>query len=210
MSENEEVDEYDEYEECVSDEDTEDASETDIFDRPMDTVKPDLEIKEQMYRDKLANLKEQLRQLDNRTHPEYVKRIKHVQQVHQERLLLNEAFLVFESERIESEFINEKKAAAREYEERKSDLKESLIAELEEKKRMIEAERTSTELTCEGFEPKPVTTRKLRRRPNEPVPLPEKRKRGPPATLNHLLAESDINDDVRLITKSLNGPKYSR
>ena len=103
MSENEEIDEYDEYEECVSDEDTEDASETDIFERPLDK-RPNLEIKEQMYQDKLANLKEQLRQLENGTHPEYVKRIKRVEQMYQERLLLNDAFLAFETERIENEF----------------------------------------------------------------------------------------------------------
>lgn len=209
MSDNEDIEDYDEYEECVSDEDTEDASETDIFERPLDK-RPNLEIKEQMYQDKLANLKEQLRQLENGTHPEYVKRIKRVEQMYRERLELNDAFLAFETERIENEFFNEQKAAVREFEERKSDLKESIIAELEEKKKMIEAERTSLELTSEGFEPKPVTTRKLRRRPNDPVPLPEKRKRGPPATLNVLLIESEINEDLRVITKSLNTSKYNR
>lgn len=207
------MEDYDEYEECVSDEDTEDASETDIFERPLDR-RPNLEIKEQMYRDKLANLKDQLRQLDNGTHPEYVKRIKRVEQMHDERMLLNEAFLAFETERIESEYIHEQRAAVREFEERKSDLKDSLIVELEEKKKMIEAERTSIELTTEGFEAKPPTTRKLRRRPNDPVPLPEKRKRGPPATLNHvdlLLLENDINEDIRLIApKSLTASKYNR
>lgn len=210
MSENEEMDDYDEYEECVSDEDTEDASETDIFERPHQDMRPNLEIKEQMYRDKLANLKEQLRQLENGTHPEYVKRKKLVEQIYQERLLLNDAFLTFETERIENEFFNEQRAAVREFEERKSELKDSLIVELEEKKKMIEAERTTLELATEGFDSKPVTTRKLRRRPNDPVPMPEKRKRGPPATLNVLLVESEINEDLRTIAKSLNASKYNR
>lgn len=58
------------------------------------------------------------------------------------------------------------------------------MCDLEEKKRMIEMERTSVELTTDSTEPKPVTTRKLRRRPNDPVPLPEKRKRGMLINLN--------------------------
>lgn len=107
-----------------------------------------------------------------------------------------------QEERIEKEYLNEKRAAVREFEERKSDLKDSLIQDLEEKKRMIEMERTSTELLSEGFEPKAITTRKLRRRPNEPVPLPEKRKRGPPAQLNQLLDDSDINEDIKILTKA--------
>lgn len=196
-----------EFEEGVSDEDTEDASETDMV---ADKYEGECtEMKEQMYQYKLANLKDQLKQLENESHPEYVKRVARVKQAYEERLLHNEAFLAFEMERIEKEYIQEKRAAVREFEERKSDLKESLISELEEKKRNIESERTSIELTTEGFEPKPITTRKLRRRPNDPVPLPEKRKRGPPATLNHLLEDTDINEDLKTISKSLSS-KFNR
>lgn len=195
------------FEEGVSDEDTEDASETDMV---ADKYEGECtEMKEQMYQYKLANLKDQLKQLENESHPEYVKRVARVKQAYEERLLHNEAFLAFEMERIEKEYIQEKRAAVREFEERKSDLKESLISELEDKKRNIESERTSIELTTEGFEPKPITTRKLRRRPNDPVPLPEKRKRGPPATLNHLLEDADINDDLKTISKSLSS-KFNR
>ena len=193
-----------EYEECVSDEDTEDASETDMLKYEGEYT----EIKEQMYQDKLATLKEQLRLLDNNQHPEYAKRVVRVKQVYEERLFLNEAFLAYETERVDTEFIQEKEAALREFEERKSDLKESMMQELEEKKKHIEAERTSIDLMTEFIDSKPITTRKLRRRPNEPVPIPEKRKRGPPATLNHLLEDSEINEDVKLINKSLS--KHNR
>lgn len=188
-----------EYEGTISDEDTEDASETDMLKYDGEYT----EIKEQIYQDKLASLKEQLRQIETNTHPEYVKRWTRVNQVYEERMQLNDAFLAFETERIEKEYINEKRAAVREFEERKSDLKESIIAELEEKKRQIESERTSIELTSEGSEPKPITTRKLRRRPNDPVPLPEKRKRGPPTTLNQLLEDSEISEDIKNINKAV-------
>jgi UPI0001A2DB08 related cluster len=48
---------------------------------------------------------------------------------------------------------------------------------------MAEAERLTLELNSDSIEPKPATTRKLRRRPNDPIPVPEKRKRGPPDIL---------------------------
>ena len=43
-----------------------------------------------------------------------------------------------------------------------------MIAELEEKQKLIEAERHNMELTGDSMEMKPITTRKLRRRANEP------------------------------------------
>jgi Sin3 histone deacetylase corepressor complex component SDS3 len=160
-----------------------------------------------MYQDKLANLKDQLKQLDDNIHPEYVRRVKRIEQAYKERIFLNEAFLCFETERIEKEYIVEKRSSAIEFDERKVELKENLISDLEEKKRMIEMERTSVELTSDATELKPVTTRKLRRRPNDPIPLPEKRKRGSPAQLNQLLEETDILDDLKAITKAYNAKK---
>jgi Sin3 histone deacetylase corepressor complex component SDS3 len=195
-----------EYEDGVSDEDTEDASETDM------NIKYEgeyTEIKEQMYQDKLANLKDQLKQLDSHIHPEYVRRVKKVEHAYHERIILNEAFLCFETDRIDKEYITEKHAVGIEFDDRKIELKENLLAELDEKKRMIEMERTSVELTSDAVEPKPITTRKLRRRPNDPLPqqADSKRKRGSPAQLNQLLEESEILDDIKAISKAYNA-KY--
>ncbi|XP_076339634.1 sin3 histone deacetylase corepressor complex component SDS3 isoform X6 [Tachypleus tridentatus] len=159
-----------------SDEDTEDASETDMAKQEQEYT----EIKEQMYQDKLANLKKQLQQLQDETHPEYLRRLKKLEQAYQERLFLNEAFQCYEIERVEAEYISEKKAAVWEFEDKKVELRENLIAELEEKKRIIENERSNIELTGDSIEVKPVTTRKLRRRPNEPLPVPEKRRKASP------------------------------
>jgi len=45
-------------------------------------------------------------------------------------------------------------------------------------------------------------TRKLRRRPNDPVPEKvEKRRKPPPAQLNYLLDEKDIESDVKMINR---------
>lgn len=181
------------------DEDTEDASETDMLKNESEGM----EIKEQIYQEKLSQLKDLINQLNSGTHPEFVKKIKTLEVQYDERMFLNDAYLCVETERIEQEYINEKKAAVRDFEERKINLKESLIADLEEKKKMVENEKISLEFNADSYESKPATTRKLRRRPNDPTtPAPEKRKRGSPAQLNQLLEESDILDDLKMINHS--------
>ncbi|XP_053212003.1 sin3 histone deacetylase corepressor complex component SDS3-like [Panonychus citri] len=196
-----------EHEEHDSDEDTEDASETEVA-ADMERYDGDyLEIKEQsdilhrMYQDKLASLKEQLKQLEDGTHPDYIKRLEKYEQEYDDRLILNEAFLDYETERAEKEFISEQRAALRDFEERKVELEETLIADLEEKKKIAEAERLNLELASDSVEHKPTVTRKLRRRPNDPTPAPEKRKRGSPAQLNCLLEENLIIEDLRAINR---------
>ncbi|GFQ83538.1 uncharacterized protein TNCT_172092 [Trichonephila clavata] len=125
-------------------------------------------------------------------------------------------------ERIERDYLLERAAAHKEYEEKKVELRENLISDLEEKKRMIEAERSSMELTCDksslqvadhaiarrliledSMEVKPVTTRKLRRRPNDPLPVPEKRRKTLPTQLNFLLDDCEIIEDLKLINKAM-------
>lgn len=181
-----------------SDEDTEDASETDMVKQHEEEC---TEIKEQMYRDKLAMLKKQLAQLKEDSHPEYLKRLRKIEQHYQERLFMNEVFQSHEVERVEREYTHEKKAAFREFEEKKIDLRESLIMELEEKRRMVEAERSTIELMGDSMEVKSVTTRKLRRRPNDPLPMPEKRRKTSPTQLNFLLDEAEIHDDLKILNK---------
>uniref|UniRef100_A0A3P9KKN4 SDS3 homolog, SIN3A corepressor complex component n=1 Tax=Oryzias latipes TaxID=8090 RepID=A0A3P9KKN4_ORYLA len=162
-----------------SEEDTEDASETDLAKHDEDDY---VEIKEQMYQDKLASLKRQLQQLQE------------------------DLFLQLESEQVERNYIKEKKAAVKEFDDKKVELKENLIAELEEKKKMIENEKLTMELTGDSMEVKPIMTRKLRRRPNDPVPIPDKRRKPAPAQLNYLLTEEQIIEDLRTLNK-LKSPK---
>ncbi|KAL3268815.1 hypothetical protein HHI36_007911 [Cryptolaemus montrouzieri] len=179
-----------------SDEDTEDASETDTNhnDEP-------LEIKEQMYQDKLASLKKKLQQLKDGTHHDYNKKVKKLEQQYKERLRINLLYRDYVLECIEKEYIQEKKAAVKEFEEKKIDLKENLISDLEDKKKTIEAERFSMELTGDSMEVKPVMTRKLRRRPNDPIPVPEKRRKPPAAQIVYLLDEKEIEHDLKLINR---------
>ncbi|PWA17090.1 hypothetical protein CCH79_00013293 [Gambusia affinis] len=179
-----------------SEEDTEDASETDLAKHDEEDY---VEIKEQMYQDKLASLKRQLQQLQEGSLQEYQKRMKKLDQQYKERLrnagrntmlfdvdaskFRAELFLHLETEQVERNYIKEKKAAVKEFDDKKVELKENLIAELEEKKKMIENEKLTMELTGDSMEVKPIMTRKLRRRPNDPVPIPDKRRKPAPDIL---------------------------
>uniref|UniRef100_A0A8D0EHC9 SDS3 homolog, SIN3A corepressor complex component n=1 Tax=Strix occidentalis caurina TaxID=311401 RepID=A0A8D0EHC9_STROC len=49
-----------------------------------------------------------------------------------------------------------------------------------------------------SMEVKPIMTRKLRRRPNDPVPIPDKRRK----PLNYLLTDEQIMEDLRTLNKS--------
>lgn len=57
------------------------------------------------------------------------------------------------------------------------------------------------ELTGDAMEVKPVMTRKLRRRPNDPIPLPEKRRKPPTAQLVYLLDEKEIENDLKQMSR---------
>ncbi|XP_069070577.1 sin3 histone deacetylase corepressor complex component SDS3 isoform X1 [Pleurodeles waltl] len=185
-----------------SDEDTEDASETDMAKQDdVDYV----EMKEQMYQDKLASFKRQLQQLQEGTLQEYQKRMKKLDQQYKERIRNAELFLHLETEQVERNYIKEKKAAVKEFEDKKIELKETLITELEEKKKMIENEKLTMELTGDSMEVKPIMTRKLRRRPNDPVPMTDlkRRKQAPGSSpqLNYLLTDEQIMEDLRTLNK---------
>ncbi|KFP83887.1 Sin3 histone deacetylase corepressor complex component SDS3, partial [Apaloderma vittatum] len=179
--------------------DTEDASETDLAKHEEEDF---VEMKEQMYQDKLASLKRQLQQLQEGTLQEYQKRMKKLDQQYKERIR--------NADQVEKNYVKEKKAAAKEFEDKKIELKENLIAELEEKKKMIENEKLTMELTGDSMEVKPIMTRKLRRRPNDPVPIPDKRRKPAPdilsqshtrAILNYLLTDEQIMEDLRTLNK---------
>ncbi|XP_014216369.1 sin3 histone deacetylase corepressor complex component SDS3 [Copidosoma floridanum] len=188
-------DDFDEHDE--SDEDTEEASETDI-----PKAEEPTELKEQVYQDKLASLKKQLQQLKDGTHLEYNRRVKRLEIQYKERIRLNIIYRDYLSDGIDREYILDKKTAGKEFQEKKSDLKENLLADMEEKRKSIECDRCAMELTGDAAEIKPVMTRKLRRRPNDPLPEKvEKRRKPAPAQVNYLLDEKEIESDLKAISR---------
>ncbi|XP_030377912.1 sin3 histone deacetylase corepressor complex component SDS3 [Scaptodrosophila lebanonensis] len=160
------------------------------------------ELKEQMYQHKLMNLEKQLDELNHLIHPEYLKRVKKLEIQLKERRRLNETYRDYMRECVERDYILEKKAAQKECDEKMMDLKDNLLADFEDRKRQIENERYSLELTNDSMEIKTTITRKLRRRPNEPMPVIEKRRK--PATgqlLVYQLDDKEIETDLKMIQR---------
>lgn len=186
-----------------SEEDTEEASETEMGSSSTNHRNADepIEIKEQMYQDKLATLKKQLDELRSGTHPEYVRRVKKLEHQYSERIRLNEIYREYLINCVERDYILEKNAAVKEYEEKKIDLKENLMTDFEDRRKMIETERATMELTGDSVDVKPTITRKLRRRPNEPLPVPEKRRKPTTGQLVLLLDEKEVENDLKLISR---------
>lgn len=150
-----------------------------------------------MYQDKLASLKKRLQQLKDGSHHEYSRKVRKLEYLYKERIRLNLAYRDYLMECVDRDYIKEKKAAVKEFEEKKIDLRENLLSDYEDKRRTIEAERYSLELTGDSMEVKPVMTRKLRRRPNDPIPVPEKRRKAPSAQVTYLLEEKEIEADLK-------------
>lgn len=178
------------------------------------------EMKEQMYQVKLSHLKRQLELLNEGKLPEYIRRFRRLETTYRERMRISEVIHDLEVDMVEQDYINEKRSAAREFEEQKVFLRDQLISELEDKQRMIETERHNMELTGDSMELKPINTRKLRRRPNEGNHgnngYGDKRGRGMEsgrgastgkqpgnvANLNYLLQDQEINEDLKIINKN--------
>lgn len=141
--------------------------------------------------------------MTNGSHPELIRRHKLCERQYHERLRLNNYYRDYLIECVEKDYILEKNAAVKEYEEKKSDLKENLLADFEDKKKLIETERTSMEI-IESGELRQTITRKLRRRPNDPVPVTEKRRKpgsGLVSGLVLMLDEKEIDYDLKLISR---------
>lgn len=166
------------------------------------------EMKEQMYQDKLADLKRQLAKLNDGTLNEWQKKLRKLDNAYRERMKFNEVVKELEVEMVEQEFLREKKSALREFEDQKVYLKDQLIAELEEKQKLIETERHNMELTGDSMELKPISKRNLRRRANEPTGTgnytgnEKRRKPMQMSSMTYLLEDSDIIDDLKIINKN--------
>lgn len=68
------------------------------------------------------------------------------------RVRLNAIYRDYLTEWVERDYISEKKAAVKEFEEKKIDLKENLLTDMEEKRKMIESDRHTMELTGDSME----------------------------------------------------------
>jgi Sin3 histone deacetylase corepressor complex component SDS3 len=130
--------------------------------------------------------------------------LEQLQKDYENRVWMNRLWKTLETERVERDYSTETKAAQREFDEKKTELKDSLLAELEEKKRQIEHEYQSMDLSGDPGEARPMQTRKnLRRLAKDPLPSSgsSKRQRTNSPALNFRLTEAEIAEDLKIITQ---------
>ncbi|NWS34470.1 SDS3 deacetylase, partial [Polioptila caerulea] len=194
--------------------DTEDASETDLAKHEEEDF---VEMKEQMYQDKLASLKRQLQQLQEGTLQEYQKRMKKLDQQYKERIRNAALNSDLTAENLDSLSALPCWKLPHTQKEKKKRKKSNLL--YERGKIIVLVPSLQLHYSTDSMEVKPIMTRKLRRRPNDPVPIPDKRRKPAPdilswshcwlcspcAThtfLNYLLTDEQIMEDLRTLNKT--------
>ncbi|NXY45426.1 SDS3 deacetylase, partial [Ceuthmochares aereus] len=136
-----------------------------------------------MYQDKLASLKRQLQQLQEGTLQEYQKRMKKLDQQYKERIrnagkLHTTLIDVFHNNQREMMVLlafKEKELA------KSSSASKGMLLLLTPFPLVLSA--LQLHYFTDSMEVKPIMTRKLRRRPNDPVPIPDKRRKPAPDIL---------------------------
>ncbi|CAG0922380.1 unnamed protein product [Notodromas monacha] len=135
---------------------------------------------------------EEMKTIDNETHPEYISGAKEIDDWLKEELQDVERIIKGIEERNTAEYESDVKINAQELEARRVQVQDQLIRELEDKRKHTEQERNAMDLHNDSFEFKPMVTRKLRRRAHDPA-APQSKKggsRGP--TSLKILVEEEI------------------
>ncbi|CAH8539469.1 unnamed protein product [Schistosoma rodhaini] len=121
---------------------------------------------EDTYNTEVANIQTQLDQLDNKTHPEFVKIRGEIETWYSEQKQRIHILHEHKLDTIYREYTKEAEACDRDCEHEKRRIQAYLVSLCEELKRRLEHDKKSIELTPSGdiLEFKPAITRKLRRR----------------------------------------------
>lgn len=185
----------------TSDEDTEDASEPEM-------VKMDSEDSTRngcrSLEDKLSSLRSHLDQLRKGTDPDYLSAVRDLEAIRDNRLFVADVFYQYELAAVEQEFEREKAIAFQHLEAKQQDLRECILQDLQDKRKAYDSYRHGMEVSSmfDSFEPKTMVTRKLRRRPHDPLPAVEKRRKPTPlSSLVYILDEGEVDDDLKVIFK---------
>uniref|UniRef100_A0A0N5AL67 Uncharacterized protein n=1 Tax=Syphacia muris TaxID=451379 RepID=A0A0N5AL67_9BILA len=115
-----------------------------------------------------------------------------------------EAAYTLEKERIAAEFEREEKAADIEFEDRLTELMDTLIQECEEQKKQARHEFNNCDIASTSGYTYPTSKKSLRKRPNELLTYTEKRMRSKnPQQVVLQLPETAISDDLEFVTTSI-------
>ncbi|KAI1724218.1 sds3-like domain-containing protein [Ditylenchus destructor] len=144
-------------------------------------------------------------QLKDESHTAYLLEVEKIEEEYNRELELIDILEKGHTERIEAAYKVDEEAIASEYEIRLNEMVESLYNEYEEKKKVVETEVNSMDIassqsTSSAYFYGYPNKKTLRRRANEQSEATERKQRKhSPQNIVHLLPESDIAQDVKLI-----------
>eukprot|EP00126_Sphaerothecum_destruens_P013076 Sdes_comp22369_c0_seq1m20843 len=127
------------------------------------------ELKERLYHEKLTQISMELDQIENSCHPGLLAEALELDQSREVRIRQAELYRKYQMENVNNLYHSEKMEAEHEYQQRKKSLHDSKYQDLIEKKKKLEEEKETLDLTGEvgaggANEARQTVTRKLRRR----------------------------------------------
>lgn len=140
------------------------------------------------------------------TNAEYSRQIASLERKRVEQIRIAECYKEFQIRSAENAFLAEKAEAEKEFEAKKLETYEQMLAALTEKRRQLEEEKSSLDLSAELTDGRGAVTRNRRRLREPEKPQPEKRRKTvvvPSPILVDMLKEQDILDDLAVIRRAL-------
>lgn len=92
----------------------------------------------------------QIKQLEDGTDPEYLRRVKEIRDLYEKRLFAAEVFKQYELDEASEEYEREKTLAVHQYETKGLELKECLLNDLQDKKKAYDNYRHNLDLASGG------------------------------------------------------------
>ncbi|KAJ3026115.1 hypothetical protein HK097_006527, partial [Rhizophlyctis rosea] len=102
--------------------------------------------KETIYQDRLSYFRQEIREVQNGTHPDFEESITKLEQQRDEIIRRAELFRDYQLERVERLYESERETTVREYTQERQGLREKMMAALEERKRKLKEDRDSFDI----------------------------------------------------------------
>ncbi|KAK5977790.1 Sds3 domain containing protein [Trichostrongylus colubriformis] len=149
---------------------------------------------------RISELEKELQLVEAGTHPKFLEKLREFQQKQADELEMIDIMYEREKEAIERKYLMEHAAIQRELKEREDELVQTLLLELDDRIRFIEAEVAVLDVAGPACPTFSMNKKCLRRRPHDnPTPVEKKKARAAAPPIIHLLPEHIIAEDVRLL-----------
>ncbi|KAK6032024.1 hypothetical protein OSTOST_01799, partial [Ostertagia ostertagi] len=149
---------------------------------------------------RISELEKELQLVEAGKHPKFLEKLREFQQKQADELEMIDIMYEREKEEIERKYHMEHAAIQRELKEREDDLVQTLLLEVDDRIRFIEAEVAVLDVAGPACPTFSMNKKCLRRRPHDiPTSIEKKKARAAAPAIIHLLPEHIIAEDVRLL-----------